>query len=131
MVEDKGIKPTISLDRPPFGQHEEQVVNGFPQIEPLEEIWTREVNEQLTGSYPVVKFYLALRDVQDARARELCDRIVDAFKTRTYWDKIEFRFIIIPWGLIPSDLPSRIWRRHQAIVAPTARELELAKKGLL
>lgn len=127
----KSIQTTVALDREPFGKFEEQVVSGFPQIEGLEEIWARERNEQLTGSYAILLFYLAFRDVNDARSRELCDQIVTAFNTRHYWEKTEFRFIPIPWGTIPSDLPARIWRRRQAIVKPTEREIALAKKRQL
>lgn len=109
------VDSVVMLDREPLGELEQQLVNGFPAIETLEEIWVRERHTALTGGYPKLKIYLAF-GVIDARGRELTERIANEFQHRNYWQKIDFDFEVIPVGTIPKDLPSRIWKRKSIVV---------------
>lgn len=118
----------LTLDREPADQYEQALVNGFPQIETLEAIWVRIVPPQLTGGFPLLRVYLALR-VMDQGSRHMADRIQEAYEQRFHFEEIEFEFFHIPEDKIPSDLPSRIWRRPPRVWTPHAHRADLLKKG--
>lgn len=123
----------ITLDRPPFGTYEEELVNGFPQIEALEEIWVREANPLLTGGYMLLRIYLALRTL-DAKSLELCDRIQADYQVRRHYDEVELEWHRLRWfaDAVPANLPSRIFKRPPRLWTPEMHrlDLELAPKGV-
>ncbi len=118
----------LMLDREPGDKYEEALANGFPQIETLEAIWVRIVPPQLTGGFPLLRVYLALR-VLDQGSRHMADRIQEAYEQRFHFEEVEFEFHHIPHDRIPKDLPSRIWRRPPKIWSPTAHRADLIKRG--
>jgi hypothetical protein len=105
------------LDREPLNQIERELVNGFPQVADLDAIWVREVPPAISGGYPIYRVYLAFA-VMRPEAREMADRIMEAFETRHHFDKIEFEFHHIPHDRIPKDVPARIWHRPPRIWTP-------------
>jgi hypothetical protein len=115
------------LDREPFGQLEQELVNGLPQIDALEEIWVREVGTQLTRGYPIMRIYLAVCSM-DPEVRHLAEQIQQAFEARHYWDKVEFQWHLMPHGRIPKDLPSRVWKRPARVWTPREHRIELARR---
>ena len=118
----------LTLDRPPFGKVEQELVNGFQQVATIEEIWVREVNPMLTGNEcSLLRVYLAFSSM-DAPSRELADRIEEAYRLRMHYEKMDFEFHHIPYGKIPKSLPCRIWKRVK-IWTPTEHRIALAKRG--
>lgn len=117
----------LLLDREPLGKYEQELVNGFQEISTLEAIWVRDVPPQITGSYPIMRVYLAF-SVMDAGSRHLADRIQEAYEVRHHWAAVEFKFSHIPADRIPADVPARIWKRPARVWTPSEHRVDLMRR---
>jgi hypothetical protein len=107
----------IHLLRKPVGRLEETAVNGFRQVDLVDEIWIRYVPAQITNTYPKCRIYLGFRLFTEA-ARTKADHLEAEFRQHMYYERYDFEVRHIAAGSVPIDQPSCVWMRPRANGVP-------------
>jgi hypothetical protein len=126
------MSEVFQFDREPDDDIERTIVNGFSQVETIDEIWVRYARPDApdgipahlwnqSQSYQVCRIYLGFR-VLDQAGRTKADNIESEFQMRMHFNEMEFKVMHISVGKVPVDIPSRIWKRPVAIWVPGAAQ---------